>query len=189
MQATTRFHDDVTNAVLQEAYFVFHDPIAFHPTNGVFNTNSNRRDPSIGGFLRRREFTPTGFFLRLDNGDPVEGKPLEAHILVEATPRWQAIACQIRNTFIMHLPFIRGTQEANVTGFVNYEQVFDRVALLFATIMVLLFLWIGGAVDGAFSTIMPRKGGVGTSVVCWLARSVANAAAVRVGSSSCCAKA
>jgi len=42
MQATTRFHDSITNPILEEADFVFHDPIAFHPTNGVFNPDSDR---------------------------------------------------------------------------------------------------------------------------------------------------
>jgi hypothetical protein len=88
MQATTRFPDGVTNAVLEEAYRVFYDPIAFHTANGVFNTHANRRDPTMGRLLRGREFTPPGVFLRLDDGDPVEAKPLDAHILVEATTVW-----------------------------------------------------------------------------------------------------
>jgi len=189
IQTTTRFHDGVANPVFEEADLVFHDPITFHPANRVFNTNPDRRDTTIGRFLRGREFTPTGFFLRLNDGDVVEHKTLEAHILVEATARWQAIACQIRDTFIMHIAFICGTQEANVTGLIDHEQVFHRVALLLATVMVLLFFWICWAVDGAFSTIMPKRGVEGTSLVCLLARSVANSAAVRAGSRSYCAKA
>jgi len=51
MQATTRFDDGIANSIPQEADFVFHHPIAFHPTNGVFNAGSDRRDPTIGGFL------------------------------------------------------------------------------------------------------------------------------------------
>jgi hypothetical protein len=189
MQATTRFHDGVANPVLEEAYLVFHDPIAFHPANGMVNTNADRRDTTIGRRLRGREFTPTGFFLRLDDADVVEDTTLETHILVEATAGWQARACQSRDTCIMHLAFIRGTQEANVTALMNHEQVFDRVALLLATIMVWWFLWIFWAVDWSFSTSMPKRGEVGTSLVCLLARSVAHSAAVRAGSCSCCAHA
>jgi hypothetical protein len=189
MPATTRFHDGVAHAILEEAYLVFHDPIALHAAHGVFKTNSDRRDRTIGRLLRGREFTPTGCFLRWDNGDPVESKTLEAHILIEATAVWQAIAFQIRDTFIMHLPFIRGTQEADATGLIDHEEVLDRVALLLATIMVVLFLWIFGAVDGSFSTIMPKRGEGGTSWLCLVARSVANSSAVRAGSSSCCANA
>ena len=181
MQATTRFHNGVANAVLEEAYLVFHDPIAFHTANSVFNTNADRRDTTIRRFLRGREFTPTGFFLRLDHGDPVEDKTLEAHILVEATAVWQGIAFQIRDTFIMHLAFIRGTQEAHVTGLIDYEQVVDRVARLLATIMVLLFLWICGAVDWSFSPIMPKRGEVGTSFRRHLSPVVALALALVAG--------
>jgi hypothetical protein len=97
---------------------------------------------------------------------------------------WQGRAFQIRDTFIRHLAFIRGTHEAHVTGLMDHEQGFDRVALLLATIMVLLFRWIFGAVDWSFSPIRPNRGEVGISVVGLVARSVAHSAAVRAGSSS-----
>jgi hypothetical protein len=42
MQATTCFHDSVPYPILEEAEFVLHDPVAFHPTNGVFNANTDR---------------------------------------------------------------------------------------------------------------------------------------------------
>jgi hypothetical protein len=158
MQSTTCLHEGIANAILQEAYLVFHHPIAFHTANGVFNPDSNRRDRAIGCFLRWGEFTPPRFFLRLNDGDPVEDKALEAHILVEATAVWQGIALQISQVFIMRLPFIRGTQEANVTGLIDHEEVLDRVALLLAAVVVLLVLGIGGAVDRSLRTIMPKRG-------------------------------
>jgi hypothetical protein len=159
MQSTTRLHEGVTNAIPQEAYLVFHNLIAFHPANGVFNTDSDRRDRAIGRFLRWGEFTPKRFFLRLDNGDTVEDKALETHILVEATAMWQGIALQFSQAFIMCLPFIRGTQEADMTALIDHEEVLDRVALLLAAIVVLLALGIGGAVDRSLSAIMPKRGG------------------------------
>ncbi len=42
MQSTTRLHDGVANAVLQEAYPVFHHPVAFHSADRVFETDSDR---------------------------------------------------------------------------------------------------------------------------------------------------
>jgi hypothetical protein len=65
MQSTVRLHDGVANPVLQEADLVFHQPIAFHPTDRVFDTNSDGRNRTIGRFLRWREFTSTRFFLGL----------------------------------------------------------------------------------------------------------------------------
>jgi len=47
----------------------------------------------------------------------------------------------------MCLAFIRITQEANVTGLIDYEEVFDRVAFLLATVILLLVLRISRAVD------------------------------------------
>jgi hypothetical protein len=102
---------------------------------------------------------------------------------------WQGIAFQSRDAVIMPLAFIRSTQEAHVPGLIDHAQGFACVALLLATIMVLVFVWIFWAVDRSFSTIMPNRGAVGTFFGCLVARSVAHSAAVRAGSCSCCANA
>ena len=159
MQSTTRLHEGVTNAIPQEAYLVFHNPIAFYTANGVFTTDSERRDRAIGCFLSWGEFTPRRFFLRLDDGNTVEDKALEPHILVKATAMWQGIALQFSQAFIMCLPFIRGTQEADMTALIDHEEVLDRVARLLAAVVCLLALGIGGAVDRSLSAIMPTRGG------------------------------
>ena len=159
MQSTTCLHDGVAHAILQEAYLIFHHPRAFHSANGMFNTDSERRDRTIGRFLRWGEFTPRRFFLRLDDGDPVEEKALEAHILIETTPLREGIALQFSQVFIAGLAFIRGTQEADVTALIDHEEVLERVALLFAAVVVLLVLGIGGAMDRSLSAIMPKRGG------------------------------
>jgi hypothetical protein len=159
MQATTCLHDGVANAILQKTYLVFDNPSAFHSANGVFNTDADRRNCTIGRFRWWGEFTATRFFLRLDDGDAVEDKTLEAPILVEATARGQGIARQFSQNFILCLPFIRGTQEADVTALIDYEEVLDRVALLLAAVVLLLVLGIGGAMDRSLRAIMPKRGG------------------------------
>ena len=184
MQSTTRLHDGVANAILQEAYLVFHHARAFHPTNRVFNPDSDRRAHTIGRFLRWGEFTPRRFFLRLDDGDIVAQKALKAHILVEATAVWQGRALQLRQAFIMRLAFIRGTQEADMTGLIDHEEVFDRVALFLATVVFLLVLGIGRAVDGSLRAIMPTRGDVGPPFVRSASSHTAKSSAVRAGSSS-----
>lgn len=105
MQSTARLHYGVANPVLQEADLVFHQPIAFHPTDRVFDTNSDGRNRTIGRFLRWREFTSPRFFLGLGNRHSIERKSLEPHILIEPTPRGEGIACEIREAFIMPLAF------------------------------------------------------------------------------------
>ena len=184
MQSTTRFHDGVANAILQETYLVFHHPIAFHTADGVFNPDSDRRDSAIRRFLRWSEFTPTRFFLRLDDRDPVEDNTLEAHILVEATAVWQGIALQFSQVFIMGLPFIGGTQEADVTRLIDHEEVFDRVACRLAPVILLLIFRVFRTLDGAFGPILKKRGeGEGASVG-GVVSIAAKSSAVRAGSSS-----
>jgi hypothetical protein len=184
MQSTTRLHDGIANAVLQEAYPVFHDSIAFHTANGVFDTDSDGRNRTINCFLMRREFTSARFFPGLGNRDPRERTALEPQILIETTAMWEGIAFQISQAFIMRLPVIGGTQEANMTGLIDHEEVFDRMALLLAAVVVLLVLWIGWAVDRSLRTIMPKRGDQGPPSVRLAASIAATSSAFRAGSSS-----
>ena len=119
MQATTCFHDGIANAVLQEADLVFHQPIAFHPTDRVFNADSDRCNGTIRRFLLWREVTATRFFCGLNARDPITCIALEPQILIETTATWEGIAFQIRQAFIMRLPCRGGTQEANGTGLID----------------------------------------------------------------------
>jgi hypothetical protein len=185
MQPTTRFHHGITNAILQEADFVFHHPVAFHPANGVFNADSDGGNTTIDGCLRRGEFPATRFLLRSDNRDVGQDESLEPQILLELTSGGQAIALQLSQDFSVGLPFIGGTQEANLTGCINHKEVFDRMAFRFAAVVCLLVFWLGWAVDRSLSTLMPNRGDVGPAWVCLLVRSVAHSAAVRAGSRSC----
>jgi hypothetical protein len=184
MQPTTRFHHSIANPILQEAYLVLHHPISLHPTDRVFNPDSDGRDRAIVCLLRWGEFPTRGFLLRLKDRHPIARIPLEAHILVETTSRWEGIALQLSQAFIMRLPFIRGTQEANVTGLIDHEEVFDRVALFLATVVFLLVLGIGRAVDWSLRTIMPKRGDGGTPFVRSAASHPAKLSAVRAGSSA-----
>jgi hypothetical protein len=86
MQATARFHDGVTSAILQKADLVFHDPLAFHPTHSMFRQDADGRAPTIRRFLRRCEFPTTWFLPGLDNHDG-QDESLNAHILIETTAK------------------------------------------------------------------------------------------------------
>jgi hypothetical protein len=121
MQATTCFHDGLANAILQEADFVFHPPVVFHPTGGVFNTDSDGSNTTVGCFLRWGEFTPAGFFLGLEHRHTGQEESLESRILIQTTARGQRIARQIRNALIMRPAFIGDTQKANVPGLLDHK--------------------------------------------------------------------
>ena len=101
MQATACFHDGIPHPVFQQTDFVLHDPVAFHPTNGVFNENSRpRRNTTIRGFLRGCKFSARGFFLGLDDRDVLQVEPLEALILIQTAASWQDIASQLCQALI-----------------------------------------------------------------------------------------
>ena len=184
MQATTCFHDSIPNAFLQEAKSVFHDPVAFHPTNGVFHTDSDGRNTAIGGFLRRREFPSTGFFLGLEYCHIREEESLKACVLIETTTRWQGIARQIRDTFIMGPTFIGGTQKAHMTGLLDHKEVFERVAFLLAAVILLLLLRVFWTLDWSFGPIMKKRGVRAGGSVADGVSIVAKSSAVRAGRSA-----
>jgi hypothetical protein len=184
MQATTCFHDSVPNPVLQEADVVFHDSVAFHPTNGMFNPDADRCNPTIGCLFKGCQFPSRRFFLGLDNRDARQEESLEALVLIQAAPRWQGITLQLCQAFIRRFAFTGMTQEANVTRLIDHDEFFKRVTLLLATVIFLLLLGIFGALNRAFGSIMPKRGaGAGLSVGC-IASIAAKASAVRAGSSS-----
>jgi hypothetical protein len=116
--------------------YIFHNPITFHPTNGVFNADSDGGDTTIGRFLRQSEFPATRCFLRLEDRDARQDKALEALILIQATAGWQGLACQLGNALIRGLSFTGVAQETRVTGLVDHEEVFELVTLLLATVIL-----------------------------------------------------
>jgi hypothetical protein len=184
MQPTTRFQDGLTNVVLQETDFVLHHPLAFNPTNGGFKADSEGGNSTIGRVRRRREFPATRWFLRLDERHAGQAKSLAALILIPATTGWQGIALQLRQAFLMRLPFRRGTQEAGGTGLLDHEEGFARVTLLLPAVIRLRVLGIWRAVDGAFGAIMKQRAVVGPASVRFAVSRVAKSSAVRAGSTS-----
>jgi hypothetical protein len=181
MQPTPRLHDGVANAVRQETDLVFHHPVSFSPTNRVFDTDSDGRDQALRGFLRGGEFTPPWLFLRLDARDIVTHKALQSPLLIEVTPAWEGLTGQRRAAFLMFLACHGGTQEADVTGLLDDEQIFAWVTRLLAAVGVLLVLWIDGAMDRSLSAFMPQRGGLGTPAVRVAASITANSSAWRAG--------
>jgi hypothetical protein len=53
----------------------------------------------------------------------------------------------------VHLAFIGSTQEAHVTGLIDHQDVFERVAFLLATVIRLLVVGIGRACQGYYSLL------------------------------------
>lgn len=181
MQAATCFHDGISHPVLQEADFFLHDPVPFHSTNGVFNTNSAGGNTTIQSFLRRREFPSRRLFLGWDHGDVLQAESLAALLLIQTAARWQRIPSQFCQARIRGFAFIRMTPKAHGTGLVDHQEVFQRVTLLLPTVIFVLLFRIGRAVDWTFRAIMPQRGIVALPSVACVLNIAANAAAVRAG--------
>ena len=189
MQATTCFHDSIPNAILQETDGVLHDPIAFHPPNGMFDPHAHGRDLMIRRLLWGRKVSTTRFFLGLNDRHPRQEESLEPLILIQPTPNRQGIACPLRQADLRRFAFTGRTQAANLTALIDSEEVFERVPLLLATIIFFLLLRILRALDRPLSTIMPKRGAVEVASVLGFASSMANSSAVRAGRRSWSAKA
>src|SRR6266581_1344158 len=108
MQSTTRLHEGIAHAILQEAYLVFDPTIAFHPANGMFDPDAKGRDRPIGRLLRWGARCTRRLCLGLDDRDPLARRALEPQILGETTPPWERLAFQIRQACIVRRPFIGG---------------------------------------------------------------------------------
>ena len=181
MQATTCLHDGIPQRIFQEADFILDDPVTFHSTNRMFNTDSDGGNSTIGLLLRWAQFPTRRGFLGLDDRDARQAKPLKALLLIQATVGWQRIAGQFSNGLLRSFPFIGMAQEAHVTGLRDHEEVFTRVARLLATVVVLWLFGIDRALNRTFGAIMPKRGVVELLSVSNMS---ANSAAVRAGSSS-----
>jgi hypothetical protein len=189
MQATTCFHHDIAKAILQEADFVFHHPLAFHPTTGVFNTDAAGGKTTIGRLLRRGELTSTGFFLGWTRRPTGQEEALESRLLIETPTGWPRLARQIRAARIMRPAVIGGTQKAHVTGLSDHEEVVDRGAFLLAPVRLVLLFRVVRTLDGSCGPIMKNRGEGACAAVRGPASIVAQSSAVRAGRSSWSARA
>lgn len=181
MQPTTCLHDHIPNPILQEADGVLHDPVAFHTANRMFNPNSYGRNPTIHHFLGWSKLPSTWFLLGLEDCDPWQDESLEAFVLIQTAPEGQGIAGHLCHDDIRRSPFTGGTQEANVTCFINQQEVFERVSLLLAAVVFFLLFRIFRPLDRSLGPIVDKRGdGAAFSVLC-LASSAANSSAVRAG--------
>jgi len=189
MQPTTRFHNGITNAILQEADVVFHHPVAFHPTNGMFNTDSDGGKTTIGRVLRRGEFPSTRCFPRLDDRDAMQEKSLEALLWIPATAGWQGLACQLCQALLSGFPVTGVAPEAHVTGLVDHEEVVARMAFLLTTVRLLRLLRVFRTLDGSFGPLVNKREAGAEASVGGVVSLAATSSAGRAGSRAWSARA
>jgi hypothetical protein len=91
--------------ILQKTDFVLDDPVAFYPTNRVFNTDSDGGNATIHRLLRRCKFSARRFFRGLDDRDILQAEALEALILIQTAARRQPVARFFYQTLIRRFAF------------------------------------------------------------------------------------
>jgi hypothetical protein len=138
----------------------------------------------MGRFLRRGERSSSRCFLRVEDRDARQEKSLEALSLIEATAGWQGIACQLCHALIRGFPFIGVAQEAHMTGLVDPEEVFERVAFFLPTVRLLLLLRVFRTLAWSFGPLMKKREEGAEASVGGLASIAAKSSAVRAGSRS-----
>ena len=106
MQSTGDFHHEIVIQVFSIAEQIFDNAASLHPTNDMFNHNSNPGDQAIFLFLFRCQLVPFGFFLRLKRLDRCGGIPLETRILIERYVFGIRRGFFIGYLFIMAFPLI-----------------------------------------------------------------------------------
>jgi hypothetical protein len=138
---------------------VFHQPLAFHSTTGVFNADAEGGHTPLGRLRRRRALPSTRGVLRLDNREARQEPSLQALLLRQAPAGWPGIACQLGPALSRGVPCPGGAQAAHVPGLVDHEEVVERVPRLLATVICLWRFGLGRAVDRTFGPSMPHRGG------------------------------
>jgi hypothetical protein len=184
MQATACFHDGIPHSILQEPDRVFHDSIALHSPDGMFDAHADGRDAPVYLLFRWREIPSTRFLRRLEHLHLRQKEALEAFILIQAPSRWQRIACLLSYRLIRCFPFTGEAQIAHMASLIDYQEVFERVTLLLATVILFLLFWIFRTLDRTLRPIVPKRGAGELSFGSCRVRSVANSSAVRAGSRS-----
>jgi hypothetical protein len=161
MQGTTDFHHYVANPCLPHPNGLSEHAAAFDAAVDVFDAHTPPRELPILRFLGPRQLVPAGLLRGLEDVHPLQREGLESHILQQLTPRRQGIRRGIGDALVMDTARMGLTQEEDVQGLIDQEQVFQHVPLFLAAITRFLFSRVVGARDGSLGAVMTKRGATG----------------------------
>ena len=142
VQATGDRHHQVAERRLPIPHFVLDHPAALHTAHRVLNAHLFARDALVVLFLLRRQRSATRLLRWLFDLHSLNPKALKAHILVEHASCWKHVDFIIHQRLVMPFSCICRTQEADLAGLVDQQNVLDRMTLLLAAVELLLFVRI-----------------------------------------------
>lgn len=163
MQRATDFHHQITHAVFPQPDGIFDDPAAFDAADHVFDRDPSPGNRLIGGLLRIGQCPA----FRLAGGtgmdDIRQGITHKTQVIHQLAAWGQRVGNIIGYRFIMHAAFVRIAQKLHQPISGRQDQVFDRVALFLAAVIVGLITCVRGARDGAFGTVVNKGDAPGAS--------------------------
>lgn len=158
MQPAGDRHHQVAEGRVPVAHLVLHDPTALHTAHRMLDAHFLARHTMIRSLLLNCQLSATRFLCWLLNDDVFNHKSLKSHVLIEDTSSRKIIHCIVHNRFLMPFPSIRLAQEPNLAARINQENILDSMALLLSAVILILFVSVYWTLDGAFRTIMIKKG-------------------------------
>jgi hypothetical protein len=142
VQATSYHHHQIAHPVTPVAQLVLDHPTPLHTAHRVLNAHLLTRNAPVGFFLLLRQSSASRLLAWLRNHHALDRKALKAHILVEHASCWKHVDFIIHQRLVMPFSCICRTQEADLAGLVDQQNVLDRVTLLLAAVILLLFVRI-----------------------------------------------
>jgi hypothetical protein len=158
VQATSDRHHQVAHRRLPVAQLVLHDPTALHTAHHVLDPHLLARYTMILSLLLNCQLSTTRFLCWLLNQNVLKRKSLKSHVLVQHTPSRKGIHFIVHYRFLMPFSSNCLTQKPDLTVSIDQHNILDCVTLLLATVIFILFVSIYWTLDGAFGTIMIKKG-------------------------------
>lgn len=123
----------------------------------MFDPHAHAGKLAIRSFVVCGQHRSTRLFLGLLHQHTCDRKALKAQVLIQMTPRRQAIGLFISETFIMPFPFIGRTEETNMTIVVNEHEIFDGVTLFLAAVVERLFIRVAWPIYASFRAIVEKR--------------------------------
>ncbi len=101
MQATARFEHQVSEAGLPVSQRILDNPIAFHTTDRMLDTDAEARNQTIGDFFHVEQLTAFGFLFGLEDRDAPEAEALKARVLNQQTALGYGVASFVGKFLVM----------------------------------------------------------------------------------------
>src|SRR3989304_2496180 len=157
VQAATGFHGPISEVIFPGSHLIFDYPIAFNPSDGMFDADAQAGDLAIALFLLRSEFFAARFLHGLDDGHAWQSKTLKAGVLTQAAPLRQNQAGFICYFLVVLLAFAGRGQQEDLGLLIDQHIVLDAMPFFLAAIEKALDFLVFWPLNGSFCAILEEN--------------------------------